>query len=255
MFFDNKSYVVFGGASGLGLATASLLAARGANVMISDRAEHAPSGVTAAPGRMVGYAVADVTDEMQVCDVFKVATDRFGEIHGVVNTAGVVHGERLLGKSGVHSLDGFERVVRVNLIGAFNVLRLAAQTMAQNSPGEDGERGVVVNTASVAAFDGQIGQIAYAASKAAVVGMTLPAARDLARHGIRVVAVAPGMFETPMVASLPDAVKGSLEALVPFPSRFGKPMEYASLVCHVLENPMLNGEVIRLDGALRMPPN
>ena len=202
----------------------------------------------------LAYSAADIADEAQLRSVFRFATERFGRIDGVVNTAGVAHGEKLIGRTGAHALASFERVIRINLIGTFNVLRLAAEVMARNEADTDGERGVIVNTASIAAFDGQVGQTAYAASKAGVVGMTLPAARDLARHGIRVVTLAPGLFNTPMVAGLPEEVKGALERLVPFPSRLGHPEEYAALVCHVLENRMLNGETIRLDGALRIPP-
>ena len=251
MSFQNKSVVVFGGASGLGWATAHAMALKGAAVTVSDvRAEQAGSGADG----MRRYVQADITDEAQVRRVLDAAVADHGRIDGVVNTAGVVMGERVVGKQGAHSFDSFERVIRVNLIGAFNVLRLSAAAMSGNEPGESGERGVIVNTASIAAYDGQIGQVAYAASKAGVVGMTLPAARDLARLAIRVVTLAPGMFATPMVEGLPTEVKTSLQSLVPFPSRFGTPREFAALVCHVFENQMLNGEVIRLDGALRMPP-
>jgi len=251
---ESKAYVVFGGASGLGHATASTLAARGAMVMVSDLAPRGSEAVVSVDGGALAYSAADIADEAQLRSVFRFATERFGRIDGVVNTAGIAHGEKLIGKAGAHALASFERVIRINLIGTFNVLRLAAEVMARNEADTDGERGVIVNTASIAAFDGQVGQTAYAASKAGVVGMTLPAARDLARHGIRVVTLAPGLFNTPMVAGLPEEVKGALERLVPFPSRLGHPEEYAALVCHVLENRMLNGETIRLDGALRMPP-
>lgn len=254
MSLEKKSFVVFGGASGLGQATACALAGRGANVMVSDLVEDGLGRVRAVPGSTVAYGSADVANEDHLRGVFSMAIERFGRVDGVVNTAGIAYGEKLIGKSGAHSVANFERVIRINLIGSFNVLRMAAEAMVRNAPGDDHERGVIVNTASIAAFEGQVGQVAYAASKAGVVGMTLPAARDLARHGIRVVTLAPGLFGTPMVAGLPEEVKASLERLVPFPSRLGQPEEYAALVCHVLENRMLNGETIRLDGALRMPP-
>ena len=182
------------------------------------------------------------------------ALDAFGGVQGLVNCAGIVHGEKVVGKEGPHSLAGFARAISINLIGTFNMIRLAADAMAKNAPNAGGERGVIVNTASVAAFDGQIGQAAYSASKAGVVGMTLPIARELARYGIRVMTIAPGIFETPMVAGLPPEVQESLGRMVPFPPRLGKPAEFASLVRQIVENPMLNGEVIRLDGAIRMAP-
>jgi NAD(P)-dependent dehydrogenase (short-subunit alcohol dehydrogenase family) len=251
---QKKSFVVFGGGSGLGRATAHALALKGAVVTVSDISANPLEIGAIGAGGVQGYVQADITDEAQVRRVLDAATADHGRIDGVVNTAGVVTGERVVGKQGAHSLQAFERVIRVNLIGAFNVLRLAAEAMSRSEPGESGQRGVIVNTASIAAYDGQIGQVAYAASKAGIVGMTLPAARDLARLGIRVVTIAPGMFATPMVNSLPAEVQDSLQRLVPFPARFGAPEEFAALVCHVLENQMLNGEVIRLDGALRMPP-
>jgi NAD(P)-dependent dehydrogenase (short-subunit alcohol dehydrogenase family) len=195
-----------------------------------------------------------VCDEAQVSAVIAEAKRRHGGLHGAVNCAGIAPGERVLGKTGPHSLATFQRVINVNLIGTFNVIRLAAEAMAQNEPGADGERGIIVNTASVAAYEGQIGQAAYSASKAGVAGMTLPIARELARFGIRVVTIAPGIFETPMVAAMSSEVQASLGAQVPFPSRLGKPDEYAALVEHIFSNLMLNGEVIRLDGAIRMGP-
>jgi NAD(P)-dependent dehydrogenase (short-subunit alcohol dehydrogenase family) len=178
----------------------------------------------------------------------------FGGLHGAISCAGIATVEKTYGKRGVHSLELFQRVIQVNLVGTFNVIRLAAAAMAQNEPEEDGERGVIVNTASVAAYDGQIGQVAYSASKGGIVGMTLPIARDLAPIGIRVVTIAPGIFETPLMAGLPEAARVSLGQQVPFPSRLGRPEEYAALVAHIVENRMLNGEVIRLDGAIRMAP-
>ncbi|WP_316149602.1 SDR family NAD(P)-dependent oxidoreductase [Cupriavidus sp. BIC8F] len=254
MSLENKSFVVFGAASGLGQATATALMERGANVTVSDRTAHGLDTLESGFGPKCTLAIADVLDEGQVGNVLAAASSRFGRIDGVITTAGILHGEKILGKSGAHALSSFERVVSVNLTGSFNVLRLAADAMSHNEPGPDGERGVIVHTASIAAFDGQVGQVAYAASKAAVAGMVLPAARELARCGIRVVAIAPGLFGTPMVAGLSGEVKVALEELVPFPSRLGDPAEYAALACHVIENRMLNGTTIRLDGALRMPP-
>lgn len=249
---SGKGVVVFGAASGMGAATARHLAELGAQVWMSDLGEERLAHAAGSSGPISGVTSADVADEAQVRRVFAQMGDRIGRIDGVVTTAGVLHGERILHRDGAHALAQFERVVRVNLTGTFNVMRLGAEAMARNDPGEDGERGVVVNTASVSAYEGQIGQVAYAASKAGVAGMTLPAARDLARHGIRVVAIAPGLFLTPMVAGMGDEARRALERTVPFPSRSGKPDEYAALVAHVLQNRMINGEVIRIDGALRM---
>lgn len=248
-----KCYVVFGAASGLGKATAEMLVHRGARVVIADIE---PQALGAAAEALAPSCLAqgcDVTSPAQVGETLAKAKAWAGRLDGVVNTAGIAHGERVLNKHGPHATEAFERVVRVNLLGSFNVLVAAASVLAQEAPGPDGERGVIVNTASIAAFDGQGGQVAYAASKAGVAGMTLPAARDLARHGIRVVGIAPGLFLTPMVSGLPAPVKDSLAQLVPFPPRAGRPEEYAGLVCHVLGNLMVNGETIRLDGALRMP--
>ena len=205
-------------------------------------------------GERVLFKAADVTDESQVAAAIAAARARFGAIHGAVSCAGIAPGERVLGKDGPHRLDTFRRAVEINLIGTFNVLRLAAQAMESNAPDAGGERGVIVNTASIAAYDGQIGQAAYGASKAGVVGLTLPAARELARIGVRVMTIAPGIFETPMVAGFSLELQQALAAQVPFPRRLGKPDEFAALVEHIILNPMLNGEVIRLDGALRMAP-
>jgi NAD(P)-dependent dehydrogenase (short-subunit alcohol dehydrogenase family) len=205
-------------------------------------------------GERVLFKAADVTDESQVAAAIAAARARFGAIHGAVSCAGIAPGERVLGKDGPHRLDTFRRAVEINLIGTFNVLRLAAQAMESNAPDAGGERGVIVNTASIAAYDGQIGQAAYGASKAGVVGLTLPAARELARIGVRVMTIAPGIFETPMVAGFSPELQQALAAQVPFPRRLGKPDEFAALVEHIILNPMLNGEVIRLDGALRMAP-
>jgi NAD(P)-dependent dehydrogenase (short-subunit alcohol dehydrogenase family) len=205
-------------------------------------------------GDAARFVRTDVTDEASVKAAVAAALAAFGALHGLVNCAGIVHGEKVVGKEGPHSLGGFTRTIGINLIGTFNLLRLAAEAMTRNTPNDDGERGVVVNTASVAAFDGQIGQAAYSASKAGIVGMTLPIARELARFGIRVMTIAPGIFETPMMASLTPEVRDSLGKMVPFPPRLGRPTEFASLVREIVANPMLNGEVIRLDGAIRMAP-
>jgi NAD(P)-dependent dehydrogenase (short-subunit alcohol dehydrogenase family) len=241
---EGHTFLVTGGGSGLGAATARLLERNGANVVVADLR-----------GGGSRFVETDVTDEASVRGAVGTALEHFGGLHGAINCAGVASAEKTLGKRGPHSLASFAKVVQVNLIGTFNVVRLAAEAMATNEPtGADGERGVIVNTASVAAFDGQVGQVAYAASKGGVVAMTLPVARDLATLGIRVMAIAPGIFDTPMMAGLPEAARESLGKQVPFPSRLGRPEEYAALVRHIVENPMLNGEVIRLDGAIRMAP-
>ncbi len=244
--------VVTGGASGLGLAAAQRLAAGGASVVLLDLPSSAGKEVAAGFGTTAVFAPADVTDEDQVAAAFATART-LGDLRVVVNCAGLGTAGRVLSKHGVLPLDAFARIVNVNLIGSFNVLRLGAEIMATVEP-IGGERGVIVNTASVAAFDGQIGQAAYSASKGGIVGMTLPIARDLADKLIRVMTIAPGIFETPMLAGLPEAARESLGAQVPHPSRLGAPAEYAALVEHIIANPMLNGEVIRLDGAIRMAP-
>ena len=246
------TFLITGGASGLGAATARRLAAAGGNVMLCDVGTAQGKKLALELGSRANFSQTDVTNESQVADAIAAGRARFGVLHGVVNCAGVAPGERILGKGGPHRLDAFRRAVEINLVGTFNVLRLAAQAMVENAPETDGERGVIVNTASVAAFDGQIGQAAYGASKAGVVGLTLPAARELARFGIRVMTIAPGVFETPMAEAMSPELKQSLAAQVPFPPRLGKPEEFAALVEHIIVNPMLNGEVIRLDGALRM---
>lgn len=253
MQIAGKSAIVTGGGSGLGAATARMLAAAGARVLIVDRNQAAAESV-AAPFDDAAVAIADVSDPQQMSNAVQDAKTRFGAIDILVNCAGVGDPARVLGKEGPVALERFARVIQVNLIGTFNAIRLAAAAMAANKPGPTGERGVIVNTASIAAFDGQIGQASYAASKGGVVGMTLPLARDLARHAIRVVTIAPGIFDTPMLAELSDEVRASLGAQVPFPSRLGRPEEYAHLARSIIENEMLNGEVIRLDGALRMSP-
>src|SRR4051794_29270878 len=244
--------LVAGGASGLGAATARELADRGARVAIVDLNKDAASDRAT---ELDGIAFkADVTSEEEVKAAVDGTVEAFGELRFAVSCAGVGWAERTVGRNGPANLQPFETVLRINLIGTFNVLRLCAAAMAQNEPGEDGERGAVVMTASIAAFDGQIGQTAYSASKGGIVGLTLPAARDLARQGIRVCTIAPGTFDTPLLAALPEDARQALGAQIPFPSRLGHPAEFAALACHVAENPMLNGETIRLDGALRMPP-
>jgi NAD(P)-dependent dehydrogenase (short-subunit alcohol dehydrogenase family) len=249
-----KAFLISGGGSGLGAATARALVAAGGRVVLADVDAAAGERTAAELGAAARFAQTDVTDEGQVGAAVALAVDSFGALHGAVNCAGIGGGARVLGKDGPMPLAHFQRIVGVNLVGTFNVIRLAAAAMQGNAPGDGGERGVIVNTASVAAYDGQIGQAAYAASKGGVVGMTLPIARELARFGIRVMAIAPGTFDTPMVARLPEEVRRSLGEQVPFPSRLGRPEEYAALVRHIVENQMLNGEVIRLDGAIRMAP-
>jgi NAD(P)-dependent dehydrogenase (short-subunit alcohol dehydrogenase family) len=231
-----------------------MLAAAGARVVAADLKEGEGAALAEELGGNVRFVRADVTDEASAKSAVAAAIDAFGALHGLVNCAGIVHAERILGREGPHALASFKRAIDINLVGSFNLTRLAAAEMAKTTPNADGERGVIVYTASVAAFDGQIGQAAYAASKAALVGMTLPVARELARSGIRVMTIAPGIFRTPMMASLSPEVQAALGQAVPFPPRLGRPEEFASLVRHIVENPMLNGEVIRLDGAIRMAP-
>jgi NAD(P)-dependent dehydrogenase (short-subunit alcohol dehydrogenase family) len=250
MHVKDKVFMVSGAASGLGAATARMLAQAGARLMLVDL--NAEALQAQATELEAGYAVADITQADAAQAAVDMALHGFGELHGLVNCAGVVAGEKILGKQGAHSLDSFSRIININLIGTFNLLRLAAEAISKSTANAEGERGVIINTASVAAFDGQVGQAAYAASKGAVASMTLPAARELARYGIRVMTIAPGIFETPMMAGMTDEVRAALSADVPFPPRLGKPEEYAALVRHIIENSMLNGEVIRLDGALRM---
>ena len=247
-------FIVTGGASGLGAATARMVAAAGGRVVIADVNRAAGAALALELGAAARFVAADITDEASAQAVVTEAEAAFGGLHGLVNCAGIAIGEKVLGRDGPHALASFARVIAINLVGTFNMIRLAAAAIAKGAPGADGERGVIVNTASVAAFDGQIGQAAYAASKAGVAGLTLPIARELARNGIRVVTIAPGLFETPMMAGLPAEVQASLGSAVPFPSRLGRPEEFAAMVRAVCENPMLNGEVIRLDGALRMAP-
>src|SRR3954447_21756539 len=252
MELQGTGALVAGGASGLGAATARMLAENGARVAIADLDGDKAQPLAEELGG-VGFE-ADVTNEDQVAAAVNGAVDALGEIRFVASCAGIGWAERTVGKNGPAQLQPFETVIRVNLIGTFNVLRLSAAAMAQNEPDEGGERGAIVMTASIAAYDGQIGQTAYAASKGGVVGLTLPAARDLARQGIRVCTIAPGLFDTPLLAALPEEARQALGAQVPFPPRLGRPEEYAQLACHIAENTMLNGEVIRLDGAIRMAP-
>jgi NAD(P)-dependent dehydrogenase (short-subunit alcohol dehydrogenase family) len=247
-------FIVTGGASGLGGATARMLVAGGGKVVIADLNEAEGNALAAELGASARFVRTDVTDESSGKAAVAAAVERFGGVHGLVNCAGVVHGERILGKEGIHALASFVRVVNINLVGSFNMTRLAAEQMARNAPNAGGERGVIVFTASVAAFDGQIGQPAYSASKAGLVGMTLPVARELARVGVRAMTIAPGIFATPMVGQIPPDIAESLGKMVPFPPRLGRPAEFASLVREIIGNEMLNGEVIRLDGAIRMAP-
>jgi NAD(P)-dependent dehydrogenase (short-subunit alcohol dehydrogenase family) len=246
--------LVAGGASGLGEATVRRLHAGGARVVIADVNAESGQGLADELGEPVSFVRVDVTDADTIAEAVALAAAQTGGLRISVSCAGIAWGERVARSKGPHALEPFEKVIAINLIGTFNVLRLASTAMLGNQPTDSGERGVCINTASVAAFDGQIGQIAYSASKAGVAGMTLPAARDLAGSGIRVCAIAPGLFDTPMLASLPEPVRAALGSTVPFPSRLGRPSEYADLAAHIVENEMLNGEVIRLDGALRMPP-
>jgi NAD(P)-dependent dehydrogenase (short-subunit alcohol dehydrogenase family) len=254
MLIDGKSFIVTGGASGLGRAAAEAIVGAGGRAVILDVNAESGEEAERTLGSGARFAKADVSSEPEVKAAIELALAAFGPLHGVVNAAGVGPAAKVLGKGGPHSLELFERTIKVNLTGTFNVIRLAAAAMAQNVPEPSGERGVIVNTASIAAFDGQIGQPAYAASKGGIAALTLPVARELATLGIRVVTIAPGIFDTPLLAALPEAARVSLGQQVPFPPRLGKPVEYAALVRHVVENEMLNGEVIRLDGALRMAP-
>lgn len=252
MNIKNKTFLVTGGASGLGFATAQMIVKNGGNAVLLDINTITGEQATIELGQNTKFIKTDVSNEEQVQNAIDTAVSTFAGLHGIVNCAGVGPAMRVVGKNGPHSLDFFSKVININLIGTFNVIRLATNIMQNNETGESGERGVIINTASVAAFDGQIGQAAYAASKGGIVAMTLPIARELARMGIRVMTIAPGIFETPLLASLPTEAQESLGKQVPFPSRLGKPDEYASLVKHIIENQMLNGEVIRLDGAIRM---
>ncbi|AUF95817.1 3-hydroxyacyl-CoA dehydrogenase [Pseudomonas sp. 02C 26] len=252
MHVQGKYFIVTGAASGLGAATAQSLVQAGARVMLVDLNAEAVSAKATELGDNARFTVADICDEQAAQAAVAAAVAAFGSLHGLINCAGIVGAEKILGKQGPHGLASFAKVINVNLLGSFNMLRLAAAAIADTAADVDGERGVIINTASVAAYDGQIGQAAYAASKGAVASLTLPAARELARFGIRVMTIAPGIFETPMMAGMTQEVRDSLAAGVPFPPRLGHPQEYAALALHIIENSMLNGEVIRLDGALRM---
>ncbi|MCB5944698.1 3-hydroxyacyl-CoA dehydrogenase [Acidocella sp. KAb 2-4] len=252
MQIDSRVFLITGGGSGLGAATARHLAARGAKVALADINAETGEALAAELGGV--FARTDVTSEADGQAAVAKALAAFGRLDGLVNCAGIAPGEKVIGRDGPHRLESFARAVSINLIGTFNMLRLAADAMARQEAGAEGERGVIINTASIAAYDGQIGQAAYAASKAGVAGLTLPVARELARSGIRCVTIAPGIFATPMMAAMPQAVQDSLGATVPFPPRLGRPEEFAALAAHIIENIMLNGEVIRLDGALRMAP-
>jgi NAD(P)-dependent dehydrogenase (short-subunit alcohol dehydrogenase family) len=253
MQLAGRTFLVSGGSSGLGAACVREFVRGGANAVICDVSEHGAQ-LARELGDAAHFARTDVTDSAQVQAAVNTAAERFGGLHGAINCAGIATAERVIGRDGPLPLERFSKVIAVNLIGTFNVIRLAAAKMLERpaEPGED--RGVIVCTASVAAYDGQIGQAAYAASKGGVVGLTLPVAREFAQHQIRVVSIAPGIFDTPMLAGLPEAARESLGKQVPFPSRLGKPAEYAALARHIVENQMLNGEVIRLDGAIRMAP-
>jgi NAD(P)-dependent dehydrogenase (short-subunit alcohol dehydrogenase family) len=254
MQVNERVFLITGASSGLGAAVAEMVVAGGGKAMLLDINEEAGQAAAAKLGASARFQRTDVTKEEDGKAAIAAALSAFGRIDVLVNCAGVAPGEKIVGRDGPHKLENFARAISINLIGTFNMLRLAAEAMSANAPGESGERGVIINTASVAAFDGQVGQAAYSASKGGVAAMTLPAARELARQGIRVLAIAPGIFGTPMLFGMPQEVQDSLAASVPFPSRLGRGDEYASLVRHIVENQMLNGEVIRLDGAIRMAP-
>lgn len=254
MLLRDRTVLVTGGASGLGGATVDMIVAAGGRAVILDLDAGRGADRAASHGDRVRFVRTDVTSEADVAAAIALARQAFGELHGLVNAAGIPMAARVLGREGPHALDAFARVIQVNLVGTFNATRLVAAAMADNQPTDGGERGVIVTTASVAAYDGQIGQAAYAASKAGIVGLTLPLAREFARIGVRVMTIAPGTFDTPLLAALPEAARASLAQQVPFPPRLGRPEEYAALVRHIFENEMLNGEVIRLDGAIRMAP-
>jgi NAD(P)-dependent dehydrogenase (short-subunit alcohol dehydrogenase family) len=253
MDIAGHSFLVSGGGSGLGEATVRRLVAGGGRVVIADINEKLGQALADELSE-ARFVPTDVTDESSVRQAIKMAVDTFGDFRGAVNCAGIASAVRVIGREGPHDLDVFNRIIQVNLIGTFNVVRLAAEEIVKAEPLDGGERGVIVTTASVAAYDGQIGQAAYSASKGGVVAMTLPIARELAKFGIRVMTIAPGLFDTPLMQSLPEEAKKSLGLQVPFPSRLGQPSEFAALLQHIFENQMLNGEVIRLDGAIRMAP-
>jgi NAD(P)-dependent dehydrogenase (short-subunit alcohol dehydrogenase family) len=252
MQLQDSVFVVTGGVSGLGAATARMIVNGGGKVVLADVNQAAGDAVKAQLGASAHFVQTDITSEDSAKACMNAAVSMFGGLHGLVNCAGIASAERVVGRDRPHELSTYIQVINVNLIGTFNMVRLAADMMSKGQPNAEGERGVIINTASVAAFDGQIGQAAYASSKGGVVALTLPLARELARFGIRVVTIAPGLFETPMLLGLPQEVQDSLGKTVPFPPRLGRPAEYASMVRHIVENTYLNGEVIRLDGAIRM---
>jgi NAD(P)-dependent dehydrogenase (short-subunit alcohol dehydrogenase family) len=254
MDITGKVALVTGGSSGLGAATAKMIVEEGGHVVIADVNDQAGQSLAKELGNHARFVHTDVTDAAQADAAVKTAMDTFGALHISIQCAGIVDAQRVVGKNGPADLERFSKVIRINLIGSFNVARLAAWAMATNAENDDKERGVIINTASVAAFDGQIGQAAYSASKGGIAAMTLPLARDLSSVGIRVMAIAPGIFDTPMLAGMPEDVRTALGAMVPFPKRLGRPSEYAQLARDIIGNPMLNGEVIRLDGAIRMAP-
>lgn len=251
MQLSNNLFMITGGGSGLGAATAEYLIEQGANVLLLDINQSAGEQTAARLGANARFLLTDVTAEDSAQAAVQAAQE-WGNLAGLINCAGIAPAEKILGRKGVHRLSSFQQAVNINLIGSFNMLRLAAAALAENTPNDAGERGVIINTASVAAYDGQIGQAAYAASKGALVALTLPASRELAKDGIRVMTIAPGIMQTPMLLNMPDEVQQALGNMVPFPARLGKPSEFAQLVAHILGNSYLNGEVIRLDGAIRM---
>ena len=252
MEIKDKTFLISGGASGLGAAVAQMIIKNQGNVILLDLKELEGQQLAKELGPSAYFKKVNVTNEESVISALAEGIQKFGALHGAISCAGIGPAQRVLGREGLHELNSFSKVIEVNLIGTFNVLRLAANEIQKNEPGESGERGVIINTASVAAYDGQIGQAAYSASKGGIVAMTLPIAREFARFGIRVMTIAPGIFETPMLQELPEDAKESLGQQIPFPSRLGRPQEYASLAKQIIENQMLNGEVIRLDGAIRM---
>lgn len=254
MQIENRCFLITGGGSGLGAASAQRLVDAGARVVLADVNAQAGQETAQALGEAARFVQCDVTNEQEAQAAVDAACEHGGGLHGLFNCAGIGIPAKVLGRKGPHDLASFSKVVQINLIGSFNMIRLASEAMAAGEADADGERGVIINTASVAAYEGQIGQAAYSASKGGIVGMTLPIARELAAHGIRVMTIAPGIFDTPMMAGLSEEVRDSLGRMVPFPPRLGQPAEYARLACDIIENPMLNGTTIRLDGAIRMQP-
>ena len=252
MQLKDSVFIITGGASGLGAETARMVVEAGGKAVLADMNTELGTALEKELGDDALFVACDITREEDADNTIQAAIERFGAVHGLVNCAGVAPAEKVVGRDGPHRFESFSRTININLLGSFNMLRLAAEAMTRNEPNAEGERGVIVNTASVAAFDGQLGQAAYAASKGGIVAMTLPVARELSRHGIRVMTIAPGIMGTPMLLGMPEEVQDSLGKMVPFPSRMGKPSEYADLVRHIAENSYLNGEVIRLDGAIRM---